>query len=476
MLYRVWARFADDRKQQDLHLVIAGGVAWNGQGLSDTIARDRRVSGKIHILSDLSDVDLAWLYEHCLFTVFPSHYEGWGLPVSESLAKGKLCLATSASSVTEIASDLVEHIDPEDFVSWHHRIAFYAGSRTAREAREGLIKSRYAPVPWSATVEQLLNVVSKPREVMRLRPLLEGEVATASRNAAPLQLGFDSSWHLPEDWGRWSSESNACLRINVSRSKGRKTACLVVLHLVGFFANSRERKRFTVSSNGVALFSTVCMNGSLPPTLILRIPPEFVDQDGTVRLDFSFPTSTEASQTQRQLGVGVRSLVLLDPTYANPLHSLADQANWIDGTRASHVDFSIPAHREVLAPHLAYSAGWGVGPNNGMASFNIPILPASSAQDVEVHIRAAATPERPVSVAAYWNGVEKQRALLTTEMAEPLRFRAEQKDLETASPSILVIETSSLLSPAEAGLGVAPDICGIGVTDIFLRPTQRSKW
>lgn len=472
MLYRVWARFADHRKHQDLHLVIAGGVAWNGQSLADTMARDTRVSGKIHVLADLSDADLAWLYERCLFTAFPSHYEGWGLPVSESLAKGKLCLATSSSSVTEIASDLVEHIDPEDFVSWHHRISFYSGSRSALEAKEGLIRSRYRPVPWSATVDQLLDVVGKRRKVTRLRPLLEGEVATASRSAIPLQLGFDSSWHLPEDWGRWSSESDACLQINVSRSNGRKRPCLVVLHLVGFFANAKQRKRFTVSAHGVSLFSAVCMNDSFPRTLILRILPELIGEDGTVRLDLSFPTSTETAQTQRWLGVGVRSLVLLDPTYANPLHFVEDHANWIDGTRASHLDFSILRHREVLAPHLAYSAGWGVGPNNGMASFNMPILPSAPAQDVEVHFRAVATPGRPVSVVAYWNGIEKQRALVTTELADPLRFRVGKPDLEAASPAILVIETSSLLSPAKAGLGAAPDICGIGVTDIFLRPAE----
>ncbi|WP_375282192.1 glycosyltransferase [Pseudooctadecabacter sp.] len=129
MLYRVWSRFADDRAHLDLHLVIVGGVAWNGQALSDMIARDPRVASRIHVLSDIDDSVLGQLYEQCLFTVFPSHYEGWGLPVAESLVAGKLCLATNSSSVPEIAPELVEHIDPEDFATWQSQDWFLRQQR-----------------------------------------------------------------------------------------------------------------------------------------------------------------------------------------------------------------------------------------------------------------------------------------------------------------------------------------------------------
>ena len=64
--------------------------------LSD-IAHDPRVAGDFLTLSHVSDGELQWLYEHCLFTVFPSLYEGWGLPVAESLMNGKFVLASSRS-------------------------------------------------------------------------------------------------------------------------------------------------------------------------------------------------------------------------------------------------------------------------------------------------------------------------------------------------------------------------------------------
>lgn len=470
MLYRVWARFADEKRHQDLHLVIVGGVAWNGKVLAESIARDKRVASRIHVLADIADPELGWLYQHCLFTVFPSHYEGWGLPVAESLVLGKLCLATSASSVPEIASDLVEHIDPEDFASWHQKISFYAGSSNAREAKERHIKSRYAPVAWSTTVDRLLDVVEQPRRIKGLRPLLQGEAVSASRDAAPLQFGYGGIWHLPESWGCWSGESNPQLRINLSTTVICEKPLMLVMRLNAIFENSNERKRLLVRCKGMTLFSTICTAKSFPRTVVLRVLPALIDRDGTVTLEFSFAASPETSNSRRQLGIGIQSITLLDPDYANPLHALEDSANWIDGTKVSHADFSMRAHREVLAPHLAYHPAWGVGPNNGMASFNIPILPGASAQDVEIHFRAVATPDNPISVVAYWNNNEKQRIAVTSQFPDAMRFRVEKRDLEGASPSILVIRVSSPISPAKAGIGVATEISGIGITDIIFQP------
>lgn len=41
-----------------------------------------RWASDIHILGYVSDGELAWLYQHCLVNLYPSHYEGFGLPGS----------------------------------------------------------------------------------------------------------------------------------------------------------------------------------------------------------------------------------------------------------------------------------------------------------------------------------------------------------------------------------------------------------
>ena len=55
--------------------------------------------------SDATDERLKDLYKHCLFTVYPSLAEGFGLPVAESLAYGKVCICSSNGALAESARD-----------------------------------------------------------------------------------------------------------------------------------------------------------------------------------------------------------------------------------------------------------------------------------------------------------------------------------------------------------------------------------
>src|SRR5438045_6658259 len=94
------------------HLVIVGGVSWDGENTERFFKQDRRIEGLVHILDEIDDAALDRLYRNCLFTVYPSLYEGWGLPVGESLNYGKICIATNTSSVPEIAPALTDLLDP----------------------------------------------------------------------------------------------------------------------------------------------------------------------------------------------------------------------------------------------------------------------------------------------------------------------------------------------------------------------------
>ena len=54
------------------------------------------------------------MYQDCLFTIFPSLAEGWGLPVGEAAWFGKYSIVSSSSSLPEVLGDLVDYIDPDD--------------------------------------------------------------------------------------------------------------------------------------------------------------------------------------------------------------------------------------------------------------------------------------------------------------------------------------------------------------------------
>ena len=81
-------------------LVCVGRLGWHADAFLDEYVRTRGLDGKVSVLSSsISDAELARFYAHADFTVYPSRYEGWGLPVSESLAFGKLPVVAYNSSL-----------------------------------------------------------------------------------------------------------------------------------------------------------------------------------------------------------------------------------------------------------------------------------------------------------------------------------------------------------------------------------------
>ncbi len=169
LLYDVWHLLADKCGASCPHLVIVGGVAWNGGALARSIKLSKQVGRLIHILEDIDDAALDWLYRNCLLTVYPSLYEGWGLPVGESLAYGKICIASNRSSVPEIAPEITDLIDPLDRMAWLARILHYHGSASSRSAREEQIRSTYKSTTWSdsaAALEQASENQPQARSIV----------------------------------------------------------------------------------------------------------------------------------------------------------------------------------------------------------------------------------------------------------------------------------------------------------------------
>jgi glycosyltransferase involved in cell wall biosynthesis len=86
-----------------------------------------------------------------MFTVYPSLYEGWGLPVAESLTLGQFCIASSTSSLPEVGGDLIEYIDPWDVYKWAERIHWYATHPDELHQKKEAIRANYQPYQWQET-------------------------------------------------------------------------------------------------------------------------------------------------------------------------------------------------------------------------------------------------------------------------------------------------------------------------------------
>jgi glycosyltransferase involved in cell wall biosynthesis len=156
-LAQVWARLADELGDRLPRLVLAGRVAPDQEAAMERIRRDPALVDHVIHVAAATDADLVWLHEQCLFTVFPSLYEGWGLPVAESLALGKVCLASNASSIPEVAGGVTPLVDPLDVKGWCDGIRTLLDP-SARSAAELRVRE-YRATTWAEAAARLWDAV-----------------------------------------------------------------------------------------------------------------------------------------------------------------------------------------------------------------------------------------------------------------------------------------------------------------------------
>lgn len=158
VLYNAWDRLVAKHGDAAPALVIVGMVGWGVNDLMFRMRTNPQLKRKIRILDNLPDAELAWLYRNCLFTVFPSLYEGWGLPVVESLALGKPCICSTAPAVTEAAQGMATALDPLDTPAWTQAIETLWLDAEMRASAARRCADRFVPQTWVRHAEELLRI------------------------------------------------------------------------------------------------------------------------------------------------------------------------------------------------------------------------------------------------------------------------------------------------------------------------------
>jgi glycosyltransferase involved in cell wall biosynthesis len=157
LLVRVWRRLMARHGADAVPvLIFAGQTGWMVDDLLADLAASGYLGGKIEHRPGLSDEELDEAYRGCLFTIFPSLCEGWGLPIAESLVRGKFCVASNRTSIPEVGGDLIDYFDPssdDDALAKIERLLFEPGYVAAREAR---LRAEYRPRTWADCVHSLV--------------------------------------------------------------------------------------------------------------------------------------------------------------------------------------------------------------------------------------------------------------------------------------------------------------------------------
>jgi alpha-1,3-rhamnosyl/mannosyltransferase len=103
-------------------LLLVGGWGWNTESIAAYFDTEARHRGVRH-LGYLPETDLAVLYNGARALVFPTHYEGFGLPPLEMMACGGAVLASTAGALVEILGDAAHLTPAEDRDGWTNALA-----------------------------------------------------------------------------------------------------------------------------------------------------------------------------------------------------------------------------------------------------------------------------------------------------------------------------------------------------------------
>lgn len=154
-------------------LVCIGRLGWHTSEFLTAYVTSRGLDGKVSVLSaSVSDDELARFYTHAEFTVYPSNYEGWGLPVSESIAFGKVPVVADNSSLREAGREL----------------ACYFTSGDA-QAFIGAVESLLDPHHRAALEQRIADDTSPPITWQRVAAVINDEIVAAQvAGARPLMV------------------------------------------------------------------------------------------------------------------------------------------------------------------------------------------------------------------------------------------------------------------------------------------------
>lgn len=329
-LYHVWKRLIEVHGDATPKLVLVGRYGWHIESFQRYLKISNNLGGRVVHLSGVSDRELQALYQRALFTVFPSFYEGWGLPVGESLYYGKVPVTSSTTSLPEVGLDFAVYVDPFNVDDGFRAIDELVSDRPKLQALEQRIRDEYQPLSWKEAADGFLAQIvglalapseTPPSHLPHLDYAATYDFGTGSANRDTVEaedtiraqiLSFTmrdildgEDWHGSEHWGCWASGDTARLAFCVDPAQQKPALAYVAVCLPPWYPDSICQ----ISTPGSASRRELIRAGTRGRHFRIPIDPD-ADFGGRVQISLSLDrlVAQPADSGNRLLGLGVYSV------------------------------------------------------------------------------------------------------------------------------------------------------------------------
>jgi len=144
--------------KENYPLILVGFKGWENREIMQEIDKEKE---HIHYLGYLSNEELAHVYSLATLFIYPSLYEGFGIPPLEAMACGTAVIASRTASIPEVCIDAVVYIDPNSSQDIAEKITELLGMPEKRNVlvKKGLVHSKH--FTWDKAAKEHLKVFEK---------------------------------------------------------------------------------------------------------------------------------------------------------------------------------------------------------------------------------------------------------------------------------------------------------------------------
>ncbi|MBX7255457.1 MAG: glycosyltransferase family 4 protein [Candidatus Hydrogenedentes bacterium] len=163
---RLIQAFAHLKQRTSLpHQLVLAGCDWTRAEVVHQVCQDMGLGDNVRFTGFVEAQDLPSLYCGAELFVFPSLFEGFGMPIAEAMASGVPVACSNCSSLPEIAGDAAAYFDPGDVTDIANVLLEMIDNQSARERCINSGRARAAQFQWSfaadRTIEELIHAVTE---------------------------------------------------------------------------------------------------------------------------------------------------------------------------------------------------------------------------------------------------------------------------------------------------------------------------
>lgn len=156
-LLRAFEALIEAHPQIKHHLVFVGKETWSSKDVHREASRSK-MAGRVHFTGFVEDEDLLYLYGACDLFVFPSFYEGFGIPILEAMACGRAVCCSNTSAMPEVADGAGILFDPRSTAEMARAMGDVLLNPELRARMERLGTQRAAQFSWEQAARKTLQV------------------------------------------------------------------------------------------------------------------------------------------------------------------------------------------------------------------------------------------------------------------------------------------------------------------------------